>query len=242
MSGIKRGNMKYMRSKNRVAKYILPIMLKGRTDEPWVEPFVGGGNIIDKVDGECYGYDLDKWVIQALKSIRDSIQELPKDNTEFTEEDYKKLKLNDEYKHKGYAGFSFSYGGKWLGGWCRDKEGKRDYIAEAYRNALKQSLNLQNVGLNQCDYKDIKLTRKSIIYCDPPYRNTTKYNNTFDHEEFWKWCRKMSLEGHKVFISEYQAPHDFNCVWSKEINSSLTQETGSKKGLEKLFVYKELLT
>lgn len=44
--------MKYMGSKRRVAKYILPIMLAERKpDQWWVEPFVGGGNMIDKVEG-----------------------------------------------------------------------------------------------------------------------------------------------------------------------------------------------
>nr|WP_319571429.1 DNA adenine methylase [uncultured Draconibacterium sp.] len=44
--------MKYMGSKNRIAKHILPIILKNRTNELYVEPFVGGANLIDKVDGE----------------------------------------------------------------------------------------------------------------------------------------------------------------------------------------------
>ena len=43
--------MKYMGSKRRIAKYILPIMLEHRApNQWWVEPFVGGGNMIDKVD------------------------------------------------------------------------------------------------------------------------------------------------------------------------------------------------
>ena len=44
--------MKYMGSKNRIAKFILPIMLKEANEKgisTWVEPFVGGANMIDKV-------------------------------------------------------------------------------------------------------------------------------------------------------------------------------------------------
>jgi DNA adenine methylase len=49
--------MKYMESKNRIAKYILPIMLAERDPEQWwVEPFVGGANMIDKVQGKRMGY------------------------------------------------------------------------------------------------------------------------------------------------------------------------------------------
>lgn len=95
--------MKYMGSKNRIAKEILPIILAHRTpNQWWVEPFVGGGNMIDKVTGNRLGSDNDK-----------------------------------------------------------------------------------------------------------------------------------------VFISEYNAPDDFECVWSKEIVSSLTKNTGGKTGIEKLFKFKQ---
>jgi DNA adenine methylase len=47
----------------------------------------------------------------------------------------------------------------------------------------------------------------------------------------------MSKEN-QIFISEYSAPDDFECIWQKEIVSSLTKNTGSKKGTEKLFVKK----
>lgn len=44
--------MKYMGSKNRYAKEILPLILKDRKENQWyVEPFVGGANVIDKVGG-----------------------------------------------------------------------------------------------------------------------------------------------------------------------------------------------
>lgn len=105
--------MQYMGSKNRIAKDILPIMLSERKDDQyWIEPFVGGGNMIDKVKGKRIGADINQYLIDALKSIRDCITELPKNNSEFTEDDYKKIRLSDSYKHKGYAGFTFSYGGK----------------------------------------------------------------------------------------------------------------------------------
>jgi DNA adenine methylase len=235
--------MKYMGSKNRIANEIIPIMLKYRTNNnTWVEPFVGGGNMIDKIDGDRIGSDINPYVISALISIRDNISDLPKNNTEFTEADYKLLRKNDDYKYKGYAGFAFSYGGKWLGGWSRtDKSNvkQRDYVNESYRNALNQSIKLQNVKLIICSYLDLIIPNNSIIYCDPPYEGTTKYKNKFDHIQFWEWCRQKSKEGHTVFVSEYNASDDFECIWQKEIVSSLTQDTGSKKAIEKLFIYKK---
>ena len=139
--------MKYMGSKNRIAKEILPIMLKLRGDRTWVEPFVGGGNMIDKVHGYRIGADINRYLIDALISIRDCVIDLPKNNSEFTEDDYKQLKKTDNYKYKGYAGFAFSYSGKWMGGWARDGLNKRDYVNESYKNAVNQSPLLQGVKL-----------------------------------------------------------------------------------------------
>lgn len=231
--------MKYMGSKQRIAKYILPIMLSYRKDDQWwVEPFVGGANIIDKVGGNRIGADLNPYLIEALLSIRDHCTDLPKNNTEFTEKDYLNLRGSDRYRHKGFAGFAYSYGGKWLGGWCRDSQCKRDYVNEAYKNAVKQSPKLKDVILVNAGYQELELPPNSLVYCDPPYAGTTGYNNSFDHSRFWDWCRERVSDGHTIFISEYSAPSDFNCIWSKPICSSLTKDTGGKQGTEKLFILK----
>ena len=48
--------MKYPGSKNRVAKKILSIILRGRLiDQPYVEPFFGGGNSMQHADGVRIG-------------------------------------------------------------------------------------------------------------------------------------------------------------------------------------------
>lgn len=230
--------MKYMGSKNRIAKDIIPIMTENRYDgQYWVEPFVGGANMIDKIDGNRIGADINPYLIDALISIRDHINDIPTNNAEFTEDDYKQLRHSDDYQYKGYAGFAFSYSGKWLGGWCRDGKGKRDYVAEAYKNAVKQSPKLQGIDFIVSDYRYLEIPDNSIIYCDPPYFGTTKYKEGLDYDEFWEWCRDKSKQGHTVYVSEYHAPDDFTKVWEKEIVSSLTKNTGSKKGIEKLFTY-----
>lgn len=47
-----------MGSKSRIAKYIIPIMQAHRKEDmTWVEPFVGGANVIDKVGGKRIGID-----------------------------------------------------------------------------------------------------------------------------------------------------------------------------------------
>lgn len=231
--------MKYMGSKNRIAKELIEIMTSDRTSgQCWVEPFVGGGNMIDKIEGYRIGSDTNRYAIEALVSIRDSIGNLPRTNQEFTEADYKRLRASDDYEHKGYAAFAFSYSGKFMGGWARDSKGERDYVAEAYRNAVKQSKLLQGVELYNLDYDVLVIPPNSIIYCDPPYIGTTGYKVKFDHTKFWRWAIERALQGHKVYVSEYEAPSAFKCIWEKSQTSSLTQNTGSKRATEKLFTLK----
>lgn len=225
-----------MGSKRRISKHILEIMLKDRKPgQLWVEPFVGGGNLIDKVDGQRLGADINPFTIQALKLIRDNTAALPKSNKEFTEQDYKAIRKDPCHPLHGYAGYAFSYGGRFFNGWSRSKT-NWDYVATAYRSALKQSPKLQGVELLVSNYFDLVIPEKSFIYCDPPYKGTTKYKNAFDHDVFFDWCREQVKKGHTVYVSEYEAPSDFKCLWSKSISSSLTPNKSYKKnGLEKLF-------
>jgi DNA adenine methylase len=205
-----------MGSKRRIAKEILPLMLAEREiGQFWVEPFVGGGNMIDKVTGNRIGSDVNPYTIQALISIRDNVDQLPKNNQEFTESDYKALRISDDYKFKGYAGFAFAFGAIWLGGWRRCSR-NADYVKESYNSAVKQSPYLQGIELYTCSYDELFIPKNSIIYCDPPYANTTKYKDSIDHDKFWNWCRQKAKQGHKVFISEYNAPDDFKCIWEKK--------------------------
>ena len=224
-----------MGSKTRIAKYILPIMLKERKEgQVWVEPFVGGGNMIDKVTGPRIGTDFNVNAITALSIIQNFAKFLPKNNTEFTEEDYNHCKKGGEHNFKAFAGFAYSFASKWLGGWARDKD-NNDYVARAFRSAQKQSLLLKGVILAHRSYEELELPKNSLIYCDPPYQGTTGYKTgDFDHTKFWQWCRDKKKEGHTIFISEYNAPSDFICVWEKEVNVGV-EITNTKRKVEKLF-------
>lgn len=64
--------MKYMGSKNRIAKHILPIILRDRrVDQYYVELFVGGANMIDKVTGPRLAGELNKYVLALLQKVAD---------------------------------------------------------------------------------------------------------------------------------------------------------------------------
>lgn len=89
-------------------------------------------------------------------------------------------------------------------------------------------------------YLELEIPSNSIIYCDPPYKGTTSYKTEkFNHVKFWQWCRDKVKNGHIVFISEYNAPSDFKCVWQGEVktNFSYQREKASHNAIEKLFKY-----
>lgn len=234
--------MKYMGSKRRLAKHILPIILKGRKEgQYYVEPFVGGGNLIDKVDGPRIGADANEYAIAGLTMIRDRLDEIPKNNKEFTEEDYNRLKLQyrdgevEDPQLTGYAGFELSFGGKFFDGWRRCSK-NRDYVKEGFNNVAKQSTLLKNVTLVHSSYEDLVLPENSLIYCDPPYANTKKYVKEIDHVHFWNWCRLMVKKGHTVFVSEYSAPEDFVAVFEQPLRSDLRRHS-KEQSVEKLFIH-----
>lgn len=229
-----------MGSKNRHAKELLPIILENRTADQWyIEPFVGGFNMIDKVTGNRIANDSHFYLIELFKAIQNgwvppcSVSELQ----------YNAVKNNKEYYHPalvGFIGFGCSYAGKWFSGYARSKTAKgksRNYALESRKNILKQDID--GIVIFNKNYIDLEIPEKSIIYCDPPYAGTTKYKDGFDHEVFWRWIREQINKGHSVFISEYAAPPDFECIWQKTVHTSLDKERKVNQCVERLFVSKK---
>lgn len=225
--------MKYMGSKNRHAKELLPLILEGRSSGQWyVEPFAGGFNMIDKVTGPRIANDIHPYVTQLFSAALNGW--IP---PEFVSEHQYQMVRTRRYDFPGYlvgfVGFGCSYSGKWFGGYARG-EG-RNYARESRDNLLKQLPGLAGVLIYNEDYRNVPIPPHSIIYCDPPYRGTTGYANKFDHDQFWAWVRGKKAEGHTVYVSEYSAPDDFKCLWEKRVNNTLEKNTGSKQGMERLY-------
>ena len=241
--------MKYMGSKSKIAKNLLGLMLKDRTNnQTYIEPFVGGCNVIDKVEGLRLGCDNNKYLIAMYKYLQNN----PTPNFDQSKQHYDEVrqafKDNDTSKFSeayiGYVGFMASANGRFFDGGYSGKSNTqigtvRDYIDESIRGLDKQIPNLKDIDFICCDYKELIIPPNSIVYCDPPYANSKNYSTGgFNSDEFWEWCRVMVTQGHTVFMSEYEAPPDFKAVWSQEVTSSLranNQVRGAKKSLEKLF-------
>ena len=228
-----------MGGKCKIAKEILPIILADRKPgQYFVDVFCGGAGILDKVENPRIGNDINDYVVNLLNEVAHG-WEPPQ---LLSEEEYYAIKANPGDYSKSMVAFAAipcSYAAKWWGGYARGSTNKgvpRNYANEARKHLIKQGKLLQGVEFHSGDYKELVIPNDSIVYCDIPYFGTTQYyNRGFNYHEFWEWANYMSTYN-KVFVSEYVAPDNWKAVWSKEVNSSLTKDTGSKKAVEKLFI------
>lgn len=243
--------MKYMGSKTKIAKEIIPIIQKyidKNNIECYIEPFCGGANVIDKVVCRTkIASDINKYLIALLKEV-DRIDILPnsvtKEHYAEVRKEYRGRNENRQYEdwYIGAIGFLASYNGRFFdGGYAgivKTKIGTvRNYYEEAKKNLLLQKDNLKGITFMKCDYRKWSGVRDTLIYCDPPYKNVKQYgeNKEFNHEEFWKWCEKVS-EKNIVIVSEQEAPEGFEVIWKKEVKRTIDNKKGVK-ATEKLFVY-----
>ncbi len=244
--------MKYMGSKSRIAKYIVPIIQKyidnNNITKYW-EPFCGGCNVIDKILCEQkFASDKNKYLIallqrvQAEKPLYETVSKELYDNARTALNNGDTSEFEDW--QIGNIGFLASYNGRWFDGgygkpvYEKTKNGVRyrDYYQEGKNNLLKQVPNLKGVHFMQIDYTEI-CPHGMVVYCDPPYQGTKQYANAtaFDYDLFWSTMREWSKDN-IVIISEENAPDDFKCIWEQEVSRSI-KTTDKRKSVEKLFIY-----
>ena len=100
--------MRYSGSKSKIAKYIIPFIMKElKPGNAYIEPFVGGCNMIDKVDWPWkIGYDINGYVISMWSWLKGrAMNPFPK---HVSEEDYyamKKLAETDSSDKNKYPAF-----------------------------------------------------------------------------------------------------------------------------------------
>lgn len=233
--------MVYLGSKKRLSKYIVPI-LQNAIDEntvAYIEPFVGGANIIDKVKCNIkIGSDIHEGLIELLNHVRDFPEDIPED---ISEEEYNYVKNHkDEFPlwYVAMIGFNATFAGKYWGGYGRSFNGKGESRTKTMLRTLrKQSEALQGIEFICCDYIYYTRVHGCVIYCDIPYRDTTKYSTgKFDYDKFYEWCKEMSKEN-MVFISEYHMPEGFVPIWEKEVSVNVDVDNVSDR-IEKLWVWR----
>lgn len=243
--------MKYMGSKSRIAKYIVPIIQEciDKNDcKVYLEPFVGGANIIDKIKCKTrIGEDINLYLIALFKWLQNG-NELP---DSISREEYSKVRSDKNNFHDWYVGcigFLASFNGRFFdGGFARPgyektKNGQRyrDYYQESKSNIINQ-INTSDFNTIVFKHNDYRLREESfhdcVVYVDPPYQGTKQYANSkvFDYIEFWDIVREWSKRN-IVLVSEQNAPDDFKTIWEQSVSRSI--KAGDKSSsVEKLFTY-----
>lgn len=226
--------MRYIGGKNRIAKELAPILL---ASEPAVvvEPFCGALNItlaLIKLRPEVTVYASDSHydLIQMWQAVQDGWSP----PSELTRAAYDALKNETASSPlRTFAGYGCSFSGKWFGGFAADGTG-RNYCANARNSIEKARPLLENVVFSCRNYNACVIPANSIVYCDPPYADTTKpgVRGVFDHPAFWEWAVSLPVE---CFVSEYTASEGTRIVWEKLVKTDMATKSGKGVRTEKLF-------
>jgi DNA adenine methylase len=230
--------VKYIGSKSKLAKYIIPFIepyLEGSCG--YIEPFVGGANLIDKISGITkIGADGNKYLIAMWKALQNGWLppgEVSKEAYKFIRKNYKSGYFTDEFI--GFVGHNCSFSGDWFAGYAGTGE-TRNRCLEAKKHLLKQIEYLKDVDFIHCDYRKLPRLVGCVFYLDPPYYQGMEYRGSdfsFNHEEFWDWCRKIAKDN-ILFLSDYYAPDDFELIWEKDITVNVHQNK-KKQATERLY-------
>lgn len=220
------------RTRNQIAGYLNLIRQPG---QPYWEPFVGAGWVLEKVvGGPRYASDANPYLIAMWQALQAG-WEPP---GVVTEEDYQRAKAGDCEPHlMAFIGFGCSFGGKWFAGYAR---GCVTNYAKTSRGSLLQSLK----GIRPATFFAANFLTCNppapacLIYCDPPYDGTEGYDAVppFDTLAFWRRVRQLESQGHTLVVSEYQAPDDFSCVVRMPTKTEMrTTNNGRELRIERLF-------
>lgn len=225
--------MRYLGGKAKISKRLVEFLTSRRKPgQIYAEPCIGGGSVIRRLLNPRVANDIHDDLILFYKAICSGWQP----PVTVSEDDYRRIKQGSPSALRGFVGFFCSFGGKWWGGFARGDG--RDFANEAHRDSLRLAKDLGGTDFYCSDYADFlsMLKHNCLVYVDPPYKNTTKYSGVFDHNRFWEVIRQFS-KVHDIYVSEYTAPSDFQCVWSTIRKTELNTKNGKGIRVEKLFQF-----
>lgn len=238
----------YMGGKYRTRHKILAAILADTNRRAvWVEPFCGAAWVtklaapnFDRV----LASDLNADVIAYWQAVQTGWVPPPA----VTEDDYREARLLTEPSaYRAHVLINCSFGGKWARGYARRGKRKGDpyyYPGASSRRDAKDAPLLTGVDFTHGPYQSAPVTSDSVVYCDPPYEDTTAYDaiGKFDSGEFWAMALSWAELGAHVYVSEYDSPDipAIREVWSGEHARSI-RSTSSTHTTERLFrVHTEL--
>ena len=232
--------MAYLGGKSTCFKHIIEkLNHEDYNGAVYLEPFMGYAHILKRIENkkQIYAGDSNKLITILFNGLKRN-KLYPK----ISKKKYNDLK-NEKKKsfNQAYAAFALSYGGKEWGGYTPlNLKHNRNYELERqnYYESLKKNKSFKKSVIKNLSY-DEWCPKNLLIYCDPPYENTTSYGKScnLNYDLFWDTMREWSNEN-IVYISEYNAPEDFVEVSNAEKFTTISGVGSIDKRLEKLFQYK----
>lgn len=219
--------MQYQGGKSRIAVF---------SSSAFVSLFCGSCAVESKVQGfdRVILNDKQPYLIALLQAVQEGWDP----PNQLSEAEYRFIKDNKDLSPRlaGFAGFGCSFGGKWFGGYARNKGGT-NYAAQSRKSLLKDMATLLGAEIRCGDYRECPIPAGATVYADPPYKGTTGYNKeTFDSDTFWRAMQLLVDTGHEVFVSEMEAPDGWKVAWEKPFTRTLDRNKNNQFVVtEKLF-------
>lgn len=241
--------MRYMGSKAKIAKEIVPILQKTIDDnnvKTYIECFSGGCNIIDKIKCENrYAYDRSDTLIALLLQAQEDFSKVLKEgNRELWDKGKEYVKngvMPDDMTLADIGAMEFfaSFSNRGFpGGYVQGAE-EKNHFKKGYKNLEKQAPLLKGINFGCQNYWELEPIENAVCYLDPPYQGTKTYGyanqQKMNYEHFWNWVRDLS-KNNFVFVSEQTAPADFKPIWEKEVKRTVGSDNNFK-ATERLYVY-----
>lgn len=197
----------YAGGKIRTAKHVVPILKKLRkSGQLYFEPFAGMGSIGLHMENPRLFNDIDPDVCAIW---RGAIAGFTPSHYAPNKELYNRLRRRAPKRpgfQEAFNRIACCYGGYKGTSYC---PGNYPHGVKRFNKMKEKAVGAR---ISWHDYRHIK-PRNCLIYCDPPYENSTlKYSgNRFRTDEFWELMREWSKDN-IVVISERQFPDDFRVI------------------------------
>lgn len=226
--------MQYFGGKAKVAKplagFLNSVLKEG---QPFVDLFCGSCNVISKIDDkrERVANDLHYELVAMHRAVQGGW--LPPSS--ISETAYKDMRHNlVDYSPeiRGFAGFGCAFSGDWFKGYAKNARGD-NFCKQGGSSLLKKHSTMKGVLFSQGPYNECALPAGALVYCDIPYKGTTRYSTgMFNHEEFYAWATEKVGEGYSVLVSEYEhnVPDGWEVVWRHDSKKGIRNKDGVQEG------------
>jgi len=225
--------MKYMGSKHKLMRKIIPYLSPFLHLPKYIEPFVGGANAIVQVPHpNRIGYDILKDLIYMYTRIQEGWN--PPEH--ISEETYDRCKCNTpdiSTELRMFACINYAFNGKLFDSYTADESTGSKLI-------YKQIPSIREEGLTflHSDYRSIDIS-DAIVYADPPYTGASPaYCKGFDNDEFNQWVIDNKNVS-PIIISEAIDIPGFRTIWNETRNTGCAIHSHSKQLREVLLVPKD---